>query len=246
VADFEYSYDRERHAAYKVAEGSSAEPSVRWPFHRLAAACWLVLRIDPGAEVPVIETLAATARDDADEPGILAAFFETLDRHPTATLVTWGGEAKDLAILRRCADEFGMTLPKQLIDLSPHARERIDLCRAVAVQAKPVHLPEYCAATSIPCKPSPAKMVGPLVESGAWPMVKDQCLADVLATTVIGLRHLASRGLIACHPQKSVAALAESAGQMIPSSEFLRRSFAPWSRAQLAASRLKGTVVRAA
>ena len=109
-----------------------------------------------------------------------------------------------------------------------------------------MHLPEYAAATDIPCKPSPSRDVGKLVENGAWLDVFDQCLADVLATSVIGLRHLTANGVIAGHPQRSLMVLAEAVAKAMPASQFVRNSFAPWAREKDASSRLKGIVYRAA
>lgn len=246
VADFEFSWDCDRHNGYRVAEGEGAEQAVRWPFHRIVAACWLVMKFDPTADEPIVEELRVVAHDEADECEIVKQFFGVLDQFPDACLVSWGGETKDLAVLRRCAAEFNLLLPCQLRDLSPHSKARLDLCRAVAVQARPVHLPEYCAATSVPCKPSPSKTIGKLVQAGAWSAVREQVLADVLTTSVICLRHLTSHGLIVCHPQRSLAAVAEAAAKAMPASQFLKNSFAPWGRGQLAASRLKGTIIRAA
>jgi hypothetical protein len=245
IADFEFEYDTSRYHGYCAGEGEGAQEFLRWPFHRVAAAAWLVLRIDPGVDVPVVEELKVIARDEADECAIVTQVFATLERYP-GTFVTWGGESKDLAVLRRCAGEFNLLLPHQLRELSPHARTRIDLCRAVAVQAVPVHLPEYAAATSIPCKPSPAKSIGKLVEAGNWPVVREQVVADVLTTTAIAVRHLASRGEIACSAPRSLGVVAEAAAAALPRSAFVRHTFACWARAQVAASRLKGTVFRAA
>lgn len=246
VVDCEYSYDLDRYAGYAVAEGRDGKFDIRWPFHKVAAACWAVLRFDPGADVPAVEELRVVANDEADEPAIVAALFTALLQYPDALVTTWGGEYKDLAVLRRCAAEHEMLLPHQLRDLNPYSTKRLDLCKAVAGCAGTVHLPEYAAASGTPCKPSPSKSVGKLVENGAWLAVRDQCLADVLATSVIGLRHLTANGVIACHPQRSLMVLAEAAAKALPASQFVRNTFAPWVRSQDAASRLKGTVYRAA
>ena len=74
--------------------------------------------------------------------------------------------------------------------------------------------------------------------------MSDQCLADVLTTSVIALRHLTSHGIITCHPQRGIAAIAEGVAKAVPQSPFVRSSFAPWARARLAESRLSGTVYR--
>lgn len=245
VADFEYAYDHSRHSGYSVAEGAAAERKIRWPFHRIVGASWLVLRITPGEDVAAVTELVAHAADDMNEQQICVRFFEALDRHSGAQLVTWGGEAKDLAVLRRCAAEFGLVLPRQLANPSPHARERLDLCRATAVTAVPVHLPEFCHATGIPTKPAPSKEVGQLVEHGNWPAVREQALGDVLATSVIGLRHLAAHGVIAIDRERSAVAIGAAAAEQLPDSAFVQKCFRPWARDRLRAAGLKGTVFRA-
>ncbi|WP_422358192.1 hypothetical protein [Qipengyuania flava] len=245
VADFEYRWDSSRYDGYCVSEGESAEPTIRWPFHRIAAASWLQLRFDPREEVPAVESVVVLAEDEASEQEMIARFFEALHQAPEAQLVTWGGEVKDLAVLRRSAGEFALVLPRQLTDGSPRARERIDLCRAVTVQARSPHLPEYAAATAIPAKPSPSRTIGELVEKGNWLKVRDQVLADVLTTAVIAVRHLAAHRVIECDQPNTIMAIADAVVAAIPGSEFARRSFAPWARGQKAASGLRGTVYRA-
>lgn len=246
VADFEFAYDRISYAGYASSEGSDARYDIRWPFHRIACGCWLILRFDAGAKAPVVEEFTCIANDEADELEIATRLFGTLERHADAPLVTWGGEGKDLAVLRRVASEAGILLPPQIADPHPHTRLRLDLCKAVSGGARFPHLPEYAAGSSIPAKPTPAKEVGPLVEIGDWGKVRDQCLADVLAASVIGLRHLVSHGVIACDLPKSFAALADAAGRAEPASPFIRNSFAPWVCQLLAAGRLRGVVYRAA
>ncbi len=245
VADFEYRWDRSRYEGYRVAEGESAEPKIRWPFHRAAAAAWMQLRFETGEEAPTVESVVVLTEGEASEQEMVSQFLEALRQAPHAQLITWGGEVKDLAVLRRCAGEFGLVLPPQLIDGSPHARERIDLCRAVTVQAKSPHLPEYAAATSIPAKPSPSKQIGQLVEQGNWSKVRDQVLADVMTTSVIALRHLASYGEIAIDAEASAIAIGEAALSAVPESSFLRATYRPWARDRKRSAGLRGVVYRA-
>jgi hypothetical protein len=246
VCDLEFIFDRERYAAYADSEGEDAEKKLRWAFHRVAAAAWMVMRFDPCSDVPVIEEARTIGRDDAGEPAIVSALFDAMMRYPDAICTTWGGEFKDLAVLRRCAGEFGLLIPHQLRNLHPQANERIDLCTATSVLAASMHLPEYAYATGIPCKPWPAKYIGTLVKRGDWKSVREQALGDVLSTSVIALRHLASHGIINCHPQRSLLVIAEAAATAMPSSQFVRNTFAAWVRGEAAAARLKGTVIRAA
>ena len=169
VADFEYGYDRDRYNGYRTAEGTDAEKKIRWPFHRVAAASWCVMRFKRGSDIPEIQGPVVLSADDRSEKEMVSAFFDAVDQEPGAVLVTWGGEHKDLAVLRRTAGEFDLIMPQQLRELSPVSDRRIDLCGAVSIRAESVHLPEYAAACSIPAKPSPSKTIGELVENG-WLM----------------------------------------------------------------------------
>ncbi len=245
VADFEYQYQRDAHAGYRVAEGSSAEEKIRWPFHRIVATAWTVLRFAPGQDVPEIEAPVVLTAEAMDEKAMVTQFFDALCAGPHAVLVSWGGETKDLAALRRAAVEHDLCLPVQLLELSPHSQRRLDLCNATSVQAACVHLPEYAAALAIPSKPSPSKEIGQLVENGHWDLVTDQVAADVLTTCVIAIGHLKSMGVVSCDRAATFMALADKANEAFPKSNFCSRSFRPWARDRLRAAGLRGTVFRA-
>lgn len=246
VCDLEYIYDYDRYAAYVDSEGDDAERKLRWIFHRVAAAAWMVMRFKAGAEVPIVEEARTIARDDADEPQIVSELFDALERFPDAICTTWGGEYKDLPILRRCAGEFGLLVPCQLRNLNPYVSARLDLCAATSVAAKTVHLPEYAHACAIPTKPWPSKYVGALAQRGDWTSLREQALADVLTTSAIAVRHLTSLGIVDCSAPRSMSVLADGAAAVMPGSRFVRNSFAPWARGQCASSRLTGTIIRAA
>ena len=244
VYDAEYAWDRSAHEAYKVSEGKDAEQDTRWPFHRIAAVSWITLTFYAGDPIPTIGGPTVMTADTHNEADMVAALFDALDLAETSKLVTWGGEVKDLVVLRRCAGTYDWLLPRQLIDLSPHADERLDLCSEVSVRAKPVHLPEYAMAVSVPAKPSPSKSIGRLVEDGRWPEVRDQVLADVLTTAMLAIRHLTSRGVVTCSRHDTQLAIAEAAAAALPASAFVKRTFLPWARGQKARASLSGTVFR--
>ncbi|WP_417594301.1 hypothetical protein [Parasphingorhabdus sp.] len=246
IADFEYGYDRDRHNGYGVAEGKDAEEKIRWPFHRVAAASWCVMRFKRGSDAPEIEGPVVLSTNDHSEKEMVSAFFDAVDQEPGAVLVTWGGEHKDLAVLRRTAGEFDLIMPGQLRELSPVSERRIDLCDAVSIRAESVHLPEYAAACSIPAKPSPSKTIGELVEKGMWGDVEEQVLADVMATAIIMLRHLKSHGLIRCAIPACSLALANAATGANPDSEFLRRTFKPWAQLKDSTANYTCPIYRAA
>lgn len=246
VADFEYQYDRSAHAGYCVAEGAGAEEKIRWPFHRVVSAAWIVLRFVPGQDVPEIEGPVLLTAETMDEKAIVTQFFDAVAGLRPAIVTTWGGETKDIAALRRAAVEHDLALPLQLLELSPYSSRRLDLCNATSVMADCVHLPEFAAALGIPAKPSPSKSIGKLVETQQWDLVADQCAADVLTTSVIAICHLKSMGVITCDCPATMMALAEQAVEALPRSVFCSRSFKPWARDHLRAAGLRGTVFRAA
>jgi hypothetical protein len=245
IADFEYCYDHDRHRAYTVSEGEGAERSIRWPFHHVVAASWLKLDYDPASETVSVSEAQVITLDEMPEAEIIATFFGSLEAHPTAVLVTWGGEYKDFAVLRRSAEDFNLLLPPQLLEQSPNARERRDLCNSVSVMAKSVHLPEYAAACSIPAKPSPSKLVGDLVVRGAWREVREQVLADVLTTSIIALRNRVSHRDIICDLPEAYAKLSMAGAAAVPGSRFVTLTLEPWAKGQAAAAKLKGRLYRA-
>lgn len=245
VCDFEYSYDRDCHAGYLVAEGKAAERRIRWPFHRIATASWLVLRFTPGKTVPEFEEPVVLTGESASEKHMVETFFDACRKEPSAILTTWGGEAKDMAALRAAAMMHGLVLPSQLSDLHPHSRHRLDLCQATSVAAASVHLPEFAAALSVPNKPSASADIGPAVDGGDWALVAEQVLADVVTTTVIALWHLAALSQVTIDRGTTLLTLSERLKKSLPSSAFCTRTFAPWARARHAETGLRGSVFRA-
>lgn len=252
VADFEYLFDRSEHEAWTYQRGPERDDrdrtkpaKIRWPFHRVATASWLILRFYPGDAEPVIDAPVVMTLEDYDEREIVSTLFGALEAiGHTGQLVTWGGEARDLAVLRHTACRHDLALPVHLVDVSPHARERIDLCRNLCVQADSVHLDEYAAASGIPAKPSPATEIGKLAEAGEWASVADHCLADVLTSSAIAVRWLSATGAVDFDRTAVLTAITDKASKTFPDSPFLQRAFKPWARAQRNASRLRGKVYR--
>ena len=252
VCDFEFKFRREAHGAWSYGRepkydqrGRRKEEKIRWPFHNIAAAAWMVVRFDGQSDVPEIAEPVVMTLADYSETDILRGFFDALDGiGHEAKMLTWGGEARDLAVLRYQACRHGLNLPVHMRDTSPHARERIDLCRSTTVQADPVHLDEYAAGCGIPAKPSPPEAIGKLVEAGDWDAVHDHVLADVLTATIIGLRWLTAMGEIGCDNERSAMAVADATLAACPDSAFVVRDFKPWARDRLRAAALRGNVYR--
>lgn len=240
VADFEFNYDRSRYQGYRVAEGTSAESKIRWPFHRIAAASWQIMICSPGLDTPTFEAPVVMTNEHHTETEIIEAFFAAVTARPTATVTTWGGEVRDFAVLRRKAEENFLLLPRQIADLSPLSFHRIDLCDASAVRSERVHLSEYAAACSVLAKPSPSKAIGKLVENGDWGKVREQVLADVVTTTVILIMHLNARSVISCDRAGAIMKLADTVTTTLPHNRFATRTFRPWAEARLALATVDG------
>lgn len=200
VCDFEYLFRREIHEAWtygrapeRDARGQTKVPRIKWPFQTIAAASWMIVRIDAQGSLITIDPPVVMTLGDYREVEVLIAFFAALDAlGENGRMIPWGGEVRDLAALRFQACRHEITLPLHLRDTSPYARERIDLCRATTVQADPVHLDEYAAGAGIPAKPSPPNAIGRLAEEKKWDAVHDHMLADVLTTSIIALRWLSA------------------------------------------------------
>ena len=252
VCDFEFKFRREAHGAWAYGRepkydqrGRRKEEKIRWPFHTIAAAAWMVVRFDGQSDVPEIAEPVVMTLADYAEIDILRGFFDALDAiGREARMMSWAGEARDLAVLRYQACRHGLDLPVHLRDTSPHARERIDLCRSTTVQADPVHLDEYAAGCGIPAKPSPPEAIGKLVEAGDWDAVHDHVLADVLTATIIGLRWLAAMGEVVCDREHTAIAIADATLAAFPDSAFVVRDFKPWARDRLRSAALRGNVYR--
>ena len=252
VCDFEYKFRREAHGGWAYGRepkydqrGRRKEEKIRWPFHTIAAAAWMVVRFDGQSDIPEIAEPVVITLANYGETDILRGLFDALDAiGRDARMVTWGGEARDLAVLRYQACRHGLNLPVHLRDTSPYARERIDLCRSTTVQADPVHLDEYAAGCGIPAKPSPPEAIGKLVEAGDWDAVHDHVLADVLTTTIVSLRWIAAMGEIGCDRERSAMTVADAALAASPNSAFVIRDFKPWARDRLRSAALRGNVYR--
>ncbi len=243
VADFEYRWCREAFKAYQAAEGRDVRSEPLWPYCEIVAASWLVMRFRAGEPVPEIEPPVVMAADSSSEREIVEALFSVLAADPFAKFVTWGGEAKDHAVLRRCAATLDLVLPLQLRDGSPHCPSRLDLCRATVVQADKVHLPELATAVAIPAKPHRSRSIGRLVEEGRWPDVREQVLADVLTAVVLAVRHLTSHAEVRCERADTMVAIADAASAAVPASAFVKRTFAPWAKAARVRAGLRGAIL---
>lgn len=86
VCDFEFKFRREAHVAWAYGRepkydrrGRRIEEKIRWPFHTIAAAAWMVVRFDGQSDVPEIAEPVVMTLADYSETDILRGFFDALD-----------------------------------------------------------------------------------------------------------------------------------------------------------------------
>lgn len=240
VNDWEYLYDRVRHDQYRHREGKGAERNIRWPFHRIVAGAWAIIDFPAGGALPIVHRIEVLDRRVADEVAIVERFFAALHDYPNAVSVSWGGEFKDLQVLRMIASVNGLRLPTALRILSPFTPLRLDLNIATATKGHLVHLPEYAKACDVPTKAVSSKDIGPAALAGDWPTVHEQVLSDIFTTSIIAARHLASQGLVGPIGPLCDAAILDAFIELFPDSPFLTVSCGGWAahRRSIAADKL--------
>ena len=240
VNDWEYLYDTVRHDQYRHCEGEGAERKIRWPFHRIVAGAWAIIDFPADGALPIVRRIEVFDRRGASESEIVAHFFAVLNAHPNAVPVSWGGEFKDLQVLRMVASVHGLRLPSALRMLSPFTPARLDLNMAAVTKGHLVHLPEYAIACGIPTKAISSKDVGPAALGGNWPTVHEQVLSDIFTTSIIAARHLSSQGIVCPIGPRCDAAILDAFVEAFPDSRFLTVSCGGWAahRRSVAADKL--------
>lgn len=233
VADFEYRWDREAHRLYQSIEGGAGENDIRWPFHQIICASWLLMRFKALDDAPIVESFTTASLPTCSEADIVKMFFDVLASNPGAVLASWGGEAKDFAALRRAAQAHDLRLPPQLRDGNPFSTQRIDLANSTSCQTQNVHLPEYSTALGIPSKlVMPSRSVGLAVEAEDWDLVREVCTQDVATAALITGRYLATHAAVS--PTGTACDLAIASGVIAqrPESDFVQKYLVPWLRAR--------------
>ena len=229
VNDWEYLYDKVRHHEYRHSEGEAAERKIRWPFHRIVAGAWAVIDFPADGALPVVRRIEVHDRRTGDELAIVARFFAALNAHPNAIPVSWGGEFKDLQVLRMVGSVHGLRLPRALRMLNPFSPDRTDLNMATATKGHLVHLPEYARACDVPTKAVSSKDVGPAALAGDWPTVHEQVLSDIFTISIIAARHLASHGFVCPIGPRCDAAILDAFVEAFPDSPFLSITCGGWA-----------------
>lgn len=203
VFDLEYLFDREGYARFMQGEPADTKRSILWPFKHVVAASALVLRVgsDEGERRLSLERFQTFGRPEHDEREIVRRLFALIDDEPDAAVVTWGGAAMDLPVLRAAALTHGFRLPPQLHGPARHYRQperrHLDLGISLKGDAPYVHLAEIALRTGIPAKMAmAANEVGHAAERGKWSVVKEQAEADTVTTALLLSRHLISIGAV--------------------------------------------------
>jgi len=224
VSDFEFRYDMDAFRRYQTDENDATKGWVRWPFCHVVAGAWTCLTFRADTNVPDISPIVTLVADEQCEQAIVEAYFQAIEAHTGAILTSWGGEQKDVPVLRRVAGECGIAMPTQLRDLRVHASTRLDLCNATSTQARCVHLPEFCTATGIPSKAFPSKHVGHAAASGHSEIVAEQVRSDLFATAIVATRHAISHAMTSVNVVESEQAIARAFAEAYPRSHFLRQA----------------------
>jgi hypothetical protein len=218
VSDFEFVYDMPAFRRYQHAECDPTNGWVRWPYHHICAAAWMMLTFRPGFDQPIVGPIRVMTSNS--EATIVSAYLASVTASPDCILYNWGGEQKDWPVMRRFAMEHGIVLPTQLVDLRPHSPSRIDLCNATSGQARCTHLPEYAFASGIPSKPLESKLIGDAVLQGSWEEVEEQVCADLMSTSLIAARHAITFGRCQANLFKTERAIKVAFAGARPSSLF--------------------------
>lgn len=225
VADFEYEYDLSAFKRYQIAEDDPTEGYVRWPFHRVVAGSWCVLTLSPELDRPVVTNVEAIT--NRPEAAIAEEFFVLCSAFQDARIVSWGGENKDFACLRRTAMEHGIALPTQLRDGAPFSRSRLDLANAMRGLGHYVHLPELAAALGVPAKPIPSRDIGLAVKHGQWDHVEAQVVADVCTIAQVAWRYFLAVGAASGLPGAGDEAIVAALSERFPENSWLSRMADP-------------------
>lgn len=229
IADFEYLYDHIAHQKYVGIDGEQAEQCVRWPFHRIVCASWLTLTFEGYGQPPVVSSLTTLGKHPGEEEDIVRAFCSALGTLPAAILITWGGEVKDIAIIRRAAAQYGILMPPQLVDGNPHTPTRIDLCSAVSNKSNKVHIGEYATAQGLPVKMvMPSKAVGQAAVDGKSSLVRQQCECDVVTTALVLGRYLVSHGRVTTLAHATDRVIADAIIKTHQHRKFVREDLTQW------------------
>lgn len=164
----------------------------RWPFQSMLAIAVMKCTAGDGGNIVPSEMMTWSLKN-MTEKQILSEFFRYLSAMPEGSveLVSFGGEAHDLQILRCRAMAHGLSLPRGFEWMafpsslkSPH----LDLSKVLTngLKMRQCHLAEFAAVINMPSKFVAASWtITRLANAGEWETVEAICEADVIATSFL-------------------------------------------------------------
>lgn len=210
VFDLESTADLHEHRRYQTSEHYTPNSSggdsrrrgqrgqqdplttPRWPFQSVLAISLMKCVPGDGGNIVPAEMMTWSLKN-MNEKQILTEFFRYLSTMPATSveIVSFGGEAHDLQILRTRAMACGLTLPRGFewmafpsSQKSPH----LDLSRALTngLKMRQCHLAEFLAVINMPSKFVAAPWsITRLANAGDWTTVESICEGDVIATAFL-------------------------------------------------------------
>ena len=233
ILDLEYQWDanlRDQH----VIISDHQDDRYRIAHKRVAAAAVLDITVGPDGEIGCTSLNYWTLATHGSEQGVVEALFMHLYGAPDAVVVTYGGTAVDVPILNLAALEFGLPLPRQLIDKRPipehpHLLRHHDLGLALKGRGKTwSHATEVLTRMGIPITllagkaqvHVPPSAVG--YEDG-WRAVTNRVVLDVLLEGIMAIVWMRTAGYGGIDPACAKIAVAEWALRHHDFGRFLER-----------------------
>lgn len=188
VIDCEFLKDWHLYEKYRRVDPRPAP--CRWPMKRVVSASVMALEIQGSA----IEVTAFRSFSGADEGRLLLQLFGFLAERPWFKLVTYGGVATDVPVLRIAAMKHGLKLPTQLRNGDRSRHVHLDL--ALTMKAGDyVHLTEIATRLGQPCKlAGSAGAVPKLFAQGDFRSIEHISECDIINTAFILASYLQAQG----------------------------------------------------
>lgn len=188
VLDCEFLKDWALYEKYRRADPKPAR--CRWPMKRVVAASVMALEVQ-GSQ---LEVSAFKSFSGADEGRLLMQLFAFLAERPRHKLVTYGGVATDVPVLRAAAMEHGLKLPVQLRFSDRSRQIHCDL--AIAMKGGDyAHMSEIATRLRVPCKlAGGAGQVPDLFAQGDFRSIEHISESDIVSTAFILASYLAAQG----------------------------------------------------
>lgn len=166
----------------------------RWPMKRVAAVSVMELAVPDER----LEVTAFKSWSGPDEGRVVDRLFTFLAERPFHRLVTYGGVACDVAVLRLAAMQHHLRLPPQLRFGDRARHVHLDLAIAMkGGEGSYVHQLELATRLNIPCKLADcAADVPRLVDRGEFRRIEHIAESDVITTAFLLASYLKVQGEI--------------------------------------------------